>query len=123
VKAVSAAPGEGSHTSDAINPRKVPHHRARNLRRDQTDAEANLWSRLRNGQLSDAKFRRQFPIGVFIADFCCPSRRLVIELDGGQHAESLPKDEWRSRMIPRDEILERSKRGTKYTSTVQRVLA
>ncbi len=60
--------------------------RARRLRRDQTDAERRLWRRLRARQLCGAKFRRQHPIGPYIADFCCLERRLVIELDGGQHA-------------------------------------
>ena len=61
---------------------------ARQLRQNQTDAEALLWSRLRNRQVEDAKFVRQFPIGPYIADFSCRSCRLVIELDGGQHAEN-----------------------------------
>ena len=72
------------------HPRRIPHLRARNLRHDQTDAEAQLWARMRGGQLEGLKFRRQFPVGQFIADFCCPQRRLIIELDGGQHAEQLP---------------------------------
>ena len=59
--------------------------RRRRLRRDQTDAERKLWSRLRARQVNGAKFRRQHPIGRYIADFCCPERRLVVELDGGQH--------------------------------------
>jgi len=71
------------------NVRAVPlsFHRARNLRRRQTDAEARLWQQLRARRLEPYKFRRQFPIGSFIADFSCKERRLVIELDGGQHAE------------------------------------
>ena len=59
---------------------------ARRLRRDQTDAERMIWSRLRDRRLSGARFRRQHPIGPFIADFCCTDAKLVIELDGGQHA-------------------------------------
>ncbi len=61
--------------------------RARGLRRRQTDAEAKLWQHLRAERLGSFKFRRQFPIGNFIADFCCKEGRLVIELDGGQHGE------------------------------------
>ena len=65
--------------------------RARSLRRDQTDAEALLWSIVRNGGLGGLKFRRQHPLVVgstrYIADFYCHEARLVIELDGGQHAE------------------------------------
>src|SRR6266446_10010457 len=81
------------------HPHRIPHLRARNLRHDQTDAEAKLWARLRGGQLEGLKFRRQFPLGQFIADFCCPQRRLIIELDGGQHAEQRSADEWRSRIL------------------------
>ena len=58
------------------------------LRREMTDAERKLWSVLRNPQLGGAKFRRQQPIGPFIADFVCQERRLIVEADGGQHAES-----------------------------------
>ncbi len=61
--------------------------RARALRKDQTDAEGLLWSRLRSRQLGNLKFRRQRPIGPYFADFACIEIGLVIELDGGQHAE------------------------------------
>ena len=60
--------------------------RARALRNGQTDAEALLWSRLRCRQLNNLKFRRQRPIGTYFADFACMEIGLVIELDGGQHA-------------------------------------
>lgn len=60
--------------------------RARELRKAMTDAERRLWGRLRNEQLG-ARFRRQAPIGPYIADFVCFAQRLVIECDGGQHAE------------------------------------
>jgi very-short-patch-repair endonuclease len=62
-------------------------YRARLLRRNETDAERKLWQQLRAKRFSALKFRRQFPIGDFIVDFCCKELRLVIELDGGQHAE------------------------------------
>ena len=62
--------------------------RAQALRRDGTGAEAKLWSRLRNRQLGGCKFVRQEPVGPYIADFVCRERRLVIEVDGGQHADS-----------------------------------
>ncbi len=70
--------------------------RARRLRRDETEVERRLWSRLRARQLCDAKFRRQHPIGPFIVDFCCLERRLVVELDGGQHAAQVEADQKRS---------------------------
>jgi very-short-patch-repair endonuclease len=59
--------------------------RARELRREMTLAEKLLWSRLRDKQLNGLKFRRQHPLGPFIADFCCPARRLVVEIDGDIH--------------------------------------
>jgi very-short-patch-repair endonuclease len=62
--------------------------KAKRLRRDLTAAERKLWSILRNAQLDGAKFRRQQPIGPFIADFVCQERRLIIEADGGQHADN-----------------------------------
>ena len=59
---------------------------ARKLRREGTEAERRLWRALREKELP-WKFRLQHPIGQHIADFACPERKLVIELDGGQHAE------------------------------------
>jgi len=63
--------------------------RARRLRRDVTDAERKLWRGLRALPMEDSHFRRQAPIGPYFADFACHTKRLVIELDGGQHAEEL----------------------------------
>ena len=62
--------------------------KARSLRQSSTDAERRLWKALRDRQLEDYKFRRQRPIGPFIADFVCLEHLLVIELDGSQHAGS-----------------------------------
>jgi very-short-patch-repair endonuclease len=59
---------------------------ARRLRRDQTDAERVLWFRLRDRRLNGLKFKRQVPIDKYIADFFCAEARLIVELDGGQHA-------------------------------------
>ena len=73
--------------------------RARELPRTMTDAEAKLRSRLRDGRLLGTKFRRQVPIGSYIADFCCRNPKLVIEVDGGQHAERTAQDASRTRMI------------------------
>jgi very-short-patch-repair endonuclease len=61
---------------------------ARELRSQLTDAEQRLWFHLRRRQLMGQRFRRQCPIGPYIADFACLERRLIIELDGGQHAGS-----------------------------------
>lgn len=61
---------------------------ARALRRNATDVERIMWRLLRDRRLSGVKFRRQVPIGPFIADFASIKYRIVVELDGGQHAES-----------------------------------
>lgn len=66
--------------------------RARALRQSLTDAESLLWFRLRNRQFMGLKFRRQRPIGNYIADFACLEIGLVIELDGGQHTEQIAYD-------------------------------
>ncbi len=59
---------------------------ARKLRQNMTDAERLLWRHLRAGQLDRLKFRRQEQIGQFIVDFVCYEKKLIIEVDGGQHA-------------------------------------
>jgi very-short-patch-repair endonuclease len=61
--------------------------RAKQLRKNMTDAERLLWRELRSRQLSGHKFRRQQPLGGFIVDFVCLEKRLIVELDGGQHSE------------------------------------
>ena len=63
-------------------------NRARSLRRALTRPEFLLWRRLRNRQLDGCKFVRQEPIGPYFADFVCRERRLIVEVDGGQHADS-----------------------------------
>jgi very-short-patch-repair endonuclease len=68
---------------------------ARRLRRDQTDVERILWYALRD-KLADWKFRRQHPVGRRVVDFACPQRKLAIELDGGQHGESIAADAQRA---------------------------
>ena len=70
--------------------------RSRSLRRAQTDAETRLWHHLRDRRLAGCKFRRQFPLGTYFADFACPEKRLIVELDGGQHVEQAAQDEQRS---------------------------
>jgi len=66
--------------------------RARQLRRNSTDAERKLWAQLRNSQLDGCKFRRQQPIGFYVADFVCERVKLIVELDGGQHADAIEAD-------------------------------
>jgi very-short-patch-repair endonuclease len=62
--------------------------RARQLRQADNDAEAKLWSELRNRRMNGFKFVRQFPIGLYFADFACREAFLVVELDGSQHADN-----------------------------------
>ena len=72
---------------------------ARELRLNQTDAEASIWSHLRNRQLHNAKFRRQIAIDPYIVDFICTDHMLIIELDGGQHTEQNSYDETRTSFL------------------------
>ena len=73
--------------------------RARELRRRETPAERVLWARLRNRQLHGLKFRRQHPIGRLIADFCCVSARVIVEVDGPVHDMQRTRDAERSRWL------------------------
>ncbi len=75
------------------------HQLARQLRREQTDAERRLWHTLRLRRLGGFRFRRQFPIGNYIVDFCCREQRLVVEVDGAQHLEQVEVDARRSEFI------------------------
>jgi very-short-patch-repair endonuclease len=61
---------------------------AKTLRTYMTDAERRLWFRLRAHRFEGIKFKRQVPIGRYVVDFACLSRKLVLEIDGGQHAEN-----------------------------------
>ena len=70
--------------------------RARRPRAETTQAEKLLWAKLRSRQLNNVKFRRQHPLGPYVADFASTEAMLVIELDGGQHAETREQDEARS---------------------------
>ena len=73
--------------------------RARGLRRDSTDPESTLWNLIRNRQLLGFKFRRQVPVGKYIADFACLERKLIIELDGGHHQEQTDYDAERTEWL------------------------
>jgi len=76
---------------------------ARQLRRNATFAERLLWQLLRCGALEGYRFRRQRPIGPYFADFVCVERRLVVELDGGQHGrEQAQPDVERTRFLERE---------------------
>lgn len=72
---------------------------ARGLRRVMTDAEQRLWRHLRNRQMLGWKFRRQHEISYYIVDFVCTEAMLIIELDGGQHADQMVYDERRTQQL------------------------
>ena len=67
-------------------------HFARHLRKNPTEPERRLWSRLRRRHLSGYKFRRQHPIGIYVCDFICLEARIIVELDGSQHLDRAPED-------------------------------
>jgi len=71
-------------------------YRARELRKRLTNAEKELWKHIRLRQIAGHKFRRQQPIGTYIADFACLEKKLVVEVDGGQHSEQSSYDEERT---------------------------
>jgi very-short-patch-repair endonuclease len=90
--ASSPAGGEGKRSA-----KSQMRQRSRALRARMTDAERKLWFALRDRRFAGFKFRRQVPIDRFIADFVCFDARLIIEVDGGQHAGSLQdrrRDRW-----------------------------
>ena len=98
--------------------------RAKRLRQTMTDAESRLWRVLRRGQLNDRHFRRQHPIGPFTLDFYCPSLRLAIELDGGQHAaQQKQADERRTRFLLKKKIVVVRYWNNDIFSNLQGVLA
>ena len=72
---------------------------ARELRWRQTEAEKVLWMKLRNKQLGGVRFRRQQPIGPYIVDFTTFERKLVVEIDGGQHNEGEGRDKERTKWL------------------------
>jgi very-short-patch-repair endonuclease len=109
---------------------------ARALRRSATDVERIMWRLLRDRRLNGIKFRRQVPIGPFVADFASIEHRLVVELDGGQHAESvgdirrdayLAAEGWRvlrfwnnEAMSNREGVLETIQQAAALTPTLSR---
>jgi very-short-patch-repair endonuclease len=78
---------------------RLPTLRSRELRNNATDAERVLWQQIRNRQLAGIRFNRQVPIGRFICDFVARSAKLVIELDGGQHAVRTDEDRRRTAFL------------------------
>ena len=72
---------------------------ARTLRKNMTLAERTLWRALRLKQFKGLKFRRQFPIEKYIVDFVCLEKKLIIEIDGGQHSQNVEKDAERTKWL------------------------
>ncbi len=73
--------------------------KARQLRNSAIDAEVRLWHHLRLKQLGGCRFRRQVPIAGYIVDFICLERKLIVELDGGQHLDLAVRDLVRTRKL------------------------
>jgi len=78
---------------------RTPTLRSRELRNNATVPERKLWQHIRNRQLSGVRFNRQVPIGPFICDFVARTPKLILELDGGQHAVRTIEDERRTRFL------------------------
>jgi len=85
--------------SHMMNNQSTLRQKAKALRNNMTDAEKRLWIELRRRRLLGCKFRRQQPLGSYIVDFVCLSERLIIELDGGQHARELAYDRCRDHWL------------------------
>jgi very-short-patch-repair endonuclease len=95
----SPARGEGNEPAARDVVPSKPVSLARALRSRMTDAERKLWFALCDRRFANFKFRRQVPIGPYVADFVCFERRIIIEVDGGQHAGSARderRDSWLS---------------------------
>ena len=86
---------------DQTNKRILSNKLQRTLRNEMTDAEKALWKVLRDRQVSGLKFRRQHPFADYILDFVCLEKKLVIEVDGGQHGESRRYDDIRRQYLMR----------------------
>ena len=89
--------GEGGALAPDEGSRRSQQQFAKHLRRNLTPEEIKLWTALRGRRFENFKFRRQVPIGKYFADFVCQRRKLIVELDGGQHSESQydqQRDKW-----------------------------
>ena len=84
------------------NRRRATPRQARALRQALTPAESVLWRELRDHKLGGYKFRRQQPVGPFVADFCCPAARVIVELDGDSHVAREHQDAARTAYLDAD---------------------
>ena len=96
---------EGGELEFSADLMTVPHKmkktiiNARKLRKTMTDAERKLWHILRRRYLQNFRFRKQVPLGPYIVDFLCKEKHLIIELDGGQHADAVEYDNQRTQWL------------------------
>ena len=77
-------------------PKPTTVSKARQLRKHSTGPERTLWKELRNRQFEGYKFRRQYPVGPYIADFVCREQRVIVELDGSHHQAQIEDDQART---------------------------
>jgi very-short-patch-repair endonuclease len=96
----------GVRTPEQYNRTRTKTARARRLRRESTEVEKRLWSKLRDGRLDGLSFRRQHPAGPYVLDFYCPELRLSIELDGSQHQQTETRDAKRTAWLRRCGVTE-----------------
>jgi very-short-patch-repair endonuclease len=90
--------GEGRGEGVWKDKRHTSAIKAKRLRKISTDAENRLWQKIRNRQVRGCKFKRQYPIEHYVADFICVEMGLIVEVDGGQHCEN-KKDEIRTEFL------------------------
>jgi very-short-patch-repair endonuclease len=102
---------------------KVIKEAARGLRKNLTETEDILWGRLRNRQLEGCKFRRQQPLGRFVADFVCLEKSLIVELDGGHHADQSERDHERDSFLKESGYKVLRFWNHEVTSDIEKVLA
>lgn len=91
------SPLAGEGVSRRLTGEGFAKRQAKHLRHDMTEAETVLWQAIRGKKFEDYKFRRQVAIGIYIADFVCFAKRLIVEVDGSQHEDSLhdeKRDAW-----------------------------
>ena len=88
----SPSPAARERVGERESPSAILHRKstikARTLRHDQTKAESVFWSHVKAKQFLGLKFKRQFPVGEYIADFICIEKKIIVEIDGGQHCEN-----------------------------------
>jgi very-short-patch-repair endonuclease len=95
--ALLPSPLAGEGGSRRLTDEGFAKQQAKRLRKEMTDAERSLWKALRDRRFENYKFRRQVPIGKYIADFACLSHKLIVEVDGSQHegsATDIMRDAW-----------------------------